>query len=58
MSCGAHIGGYDFRSDLRDDGITEGAQLTHSGGNPMSQQTNAGFKAPGFPVCSGEPLGS
>jgi hypothetical protein len=21
----------------------------------MSQQTNAGFNAPGFPVCSGEP---
>ena len=39
-----------FSRDLRDDGIAVGAQLSHSGGNPMSQQTNAGFNAPGFSV--------
>jgi hypothetical protein len=45
-----------FGRDLRDDGIAVGAQLSHSGGNPMSQQTNAGFNAPGFSVGSDEPM--
>ena len=38
---------------LRDDGITVGAQASHSGGNPMSQHTKTGFNAPGFPVAAG-----
>lgn len=51
-----HVCPYDFRRDLRDDGISEGAQASQSVGNPMSQQTNGGFNAPGFSVCSDGPL--
>src|SRR6266566_3836458 len=40
----------------RVDGIAEPAQLTHSGGYPMSQQTNSGFNAPGFSVGSDDPI--
>jgi hypothetical protein len=50
MSGNVHIGADYFGRDLRDDRVTEGAQFTHSGGNPMSQETNSGFNAPGFSV--------
>lgn len=46
------VGADDFGRNLRDDGIAKGAQFTHSGGNPMSQETNSGFNAPGFSVGS------
>jgi hypothetical protein len=52
---GVEVGTDDFGRDLRDDGIAVGAQLSHSGGNPMSQQTNAGFNAPGFSVGAPQP---
>ena len=58
LALGVDVGAYDFGRDLRDDGIAVGAELSHSGGNPMSQQTNAGFNAPGFPIGAGEPFGS
>lgn len=32
----------DFRDDLRDDGIAEGAQLSHSGGYPIIHAATAG----------------
>jgi hypothetical protein len=38
------------------DGISEGAQLSHSLGYPMSQQTNSGFNAPRFSVGSDDPF--
>jgi hypothetical protein len=47
-----HIGADYFGRDLRDDRVAKGAQFTHSGGNPMSQETNSGFNAPGFSVGS------
>ena len=44
------------RSRPEVDGIAEGAQLSHSGGYPMSQQTNSGFNAPGFSVGADDPI--
>lgn len=46
---------YELRRDLRDDGISVGAQSSHSSGYPMSQRLNAGFNAPRFPVCTWNP---
>ena len=46
----SHCCSYDLRRDRRVDRVPEGAQLSHSVGNPMSQQTNAGFNAPRFSV--------
>ena len=40
----------------RIDRVTETPQETHSVGYPMSQQTNSGFNAPGFSVCSDDPF--
>jgi hypothetical protein len=46
------------RRDLRDDGVAVSAQASHSGGNPMSQQTKAGFNAPRAAVGANDPPGS
>jgi hypothetical protein len=43
----------DVLRDLRDDGVTEATQLTHSLGNPMSHATHCGFNAP---VVCGSPV--
>ena len=40
------------------DRIAGGAQLSHSGGYPMSQRLNAGLSWPGFAVSAGEPFDS
>jgi len=37
------VGSYKFCCDLRDDGISKGAQSSHSVGNPISQQWKVGF---------------
>jgi len=45
-----------FCRELRDDGVTKAPQSSHSIGNPINQQTNAGFNAPRFAVGSPSPL--
>jgi hypothetical protein len=48
---------YELGGDLRDDRIASGAQLPHSGGNPMSQRENSGLSWPRFSVCALKPFG-
>jgi hypothetical protein len=40
----------------RVDGVADGAQLSHAGGYPMSQNTNSGFNAPRFSVGTADPI--
>lgn len=51
-----HYGLDEFCCKRRDDRIPCGAQLSHSGGYPMSQREKAGASWPGFSVGAGEPL--
>ncbi|MYC31590.1 MAG: hypothetical protein F4X64_00240 [Chloroflexi bacterium] len=41
--------GDEIGRELRDDRVSDGAQLSHSGGNPMSQRLNAEFNEPEAP---------
>ena len=50
-----HVRADHFGRERDADRVTVGAQASHSGGNPMSQQTNAGFNAPGFSVVADDP---
>ena len=50
-------GFYELGRNLRDDGVAGGAQLSHSGGYPMSQREKAGFSWPPLSVPAGEPEG-
>ena len=38
--------------DLRDDGVSVGAEFSHAVGNPMSQRTKAGLSDPRFSVSA------
>lgn len=53
---GQHITAYHLCRNLRDDGISVGAQASHSGGYPMSQRECAGFNRPPFSVSAGYPF--
>src|SRR5690606_29173851 len=43
--------------DLGDDGVSVGAQSSHSAGYPISQRECAGFNGAGFPVAALQPVG-
>lgn len=46
----------DYLDDLGDDGVAEGAQSVHPGGNPMSHSTHVGFSGPPTVFGSWSPL--
>ena len=49
---------HEFRSRLRDDRVSVGAQASHSGGNPISQRECAGFNWPPPSIPEQEPVSS
>lgn len=50
------VGGYEVRRRLSIDGVSVGAQASHSAGSPMSQRECAGFNWPPLSIPAEEPV--